>query len=72
MKQFTHCYCEKLTNILNNCLKENRFLNLMKVTEISPVFKKPDNTLKDNYQLISTLFNFAKRFEKIIYSQLND
>ena len=34
MKQFANCYCEKLTNILNDCLKENRFPNLMKVSEI--------------------------------------
>ena len=24
-KQFANCYCEKLKNILNDCLKENRF-----------------------------------------------
>ena len=36
IKQFANCYCEKLTNILNDCLKENRFPNLMKVAEISP------------------------------------
>ena len=36
IKQFANCYCEKLTNTLNDCLKENRFPNLMKVAEISP------------------------------------
>ena len=76
MKQFANCYCEKLTNILNNCLKENRLPNLMKVAEISPVFKKfffsiNQQYLKDNYQPTSTL-SFAKLFESIIYSQLND
>ena len=60
MKQFANCYCEKLTNILNDCLKENKFPNLMKVAEISPVLKKLDNTSKENYQTISTLSNFAK------------
>ena len=44
----------------------------MKVAEISPVFKKFDNTSKDNYRPITTLPNFAKLFENIIYSQLND
>ena len=53
-------------------LKENRFPNLMKAAEISPVFKKPDNTSKDNYWPIITLLNFAKLFENIICSQLND
>ena len=72
MKQFVNCYCEKLTNILNDCLKESRLPNLMKVAEMSPVFKKLDNTSKNNYRPISTLSNFAKRFESIIYSQLND
>ena len=48
MKQFAKCYCEKLTNILNDCLKENRLPNFKKVAEISPVFKKLDNTTKDN------------------------
>ena len=60
MKQFVNCYCEKLTNILNDCLKESRLPNLMKVAEMSPVFKKLDNTSKDNYQPISMLPNFAK------------
>ena len=28
MRQFANCYCRKLANILNDCLKENRFPNL--------------------------------------------
>ena len=44
----------------------------MKIAEIIPVFKKLDNTSKDSYQPKSTLSNFAKFFERIIYSQLND
>ena len=72
MKQIANCYCEKIVNILNNCLKGKRFPNLMNIANVSPVFKKLDNTSKDKYQLISTLSNFAKLFEHIIYSQLND
>ena len=44
----------------------------MKIADISPVFKKRDNISKDNYQPISGLSNFIKRFEKILFSQLND
>ena len=72
MKQVANWYCEKLTNILNDYLKENRFPNLMKVAEINPVFKKLGNTSKENYWPIKTLSNFTKLFDSIIYSQLND
>ena len=44
----------------------------MKVTEVSPVFKKLENISKDNYRPISTLRNFAELLESIIYLQLND
>ena len=67
-----NCYCEKLRNILDDCPKENGTPILIKVAEISPIFKKLDNTSKYNCQPINTLSNFAKPFESIIYSQLND
>ena len=38
IKNFATCYCEKLASIFNDCLKENKFPNLMKIAEISPVF----------------------------------
>ena len=72
MKQVANYYCQKLTNILNECLKENRFPNSVNVAEINPVFKKLGNTSKENYWPIKTLSNFNKLFESIIYSQLND
>ena len=38
MKNFTSSYCHELKDILNDCLKENKFPNLMKTAKISPVF----------------------------------
>ena len=49
MKQFSNCYWEKRTNILDSCIKENGFSNLIKVAEINPIFKKLGNNSKDNY-----------------------
>ena len=63
IKTFTVCYCEKLASIFNDCLKENKCPNLIKIAEIIPVFKKLDNSSKDNYRLISilqTLLKFLK------------
>ena len=71
IKQFANSYREKLINIFNDCLKENRFPNSMKVAKISPLSKKLDNTSKDNHRLISTLSNIAKLFENTTYLQLN-
>ena len=55
IKYFATSYCEKL----------------MKIDEISPAFKKLDNTSKDNYRPISTLSSFTKLFERILFTQLN-
>ena len=43
----------------------------MKIAEISSVFKKLDNTSKDNCRPISTISNFTKLFESILFTQLN-
>ena len=73
IKNFATCYCEKLAIIFNDCPKENKFPNLRKIAEISPVFKKLDNTSKNNYRPISTPSNFTKLFYNIniFFTQLN-
>ena len=54
IKNFANCYWEKVASIFNDCVKENKFPNLMKIAGISPVFKKLDNASKDNYRPIRT------------------
>ena len=71
IKKFATCYSEKVVSIFNNCLKESKFPSLMKIVEIIPVFKKLDNTSKDNYRSINAQSNFTKRFESILSMQLN-
>ena len=71
IKNFATCYCEKLASIFNDCLKENKFPNLMKIAEISPVFKKFGNISKDNYRSLSTLSYFTKLLESNLFTQLS-
>ena len=71
IKNFATCYCEKHASIFNDCLKESKFPNLMTIDEINPVFKNLENTSQDKYTPISTLSNFTKLFESILFTQLN-
>ena len=71
MTKSVHIYSQLLTNIFNDCVKSGKFPNILKYADITPVFKKGDPTDKTNYRPISTLLNFSKVFEKMIYAQIN-
>ena len=46
------------------------FPDILKIGEITPIFKKGNSELMKNYRPVSTLPCFGKIFEKIIYSRL--
>ena len=66
-----HIYSQVLINIFNDCVKSSNFPDILKYAEITPVFKKVDTTDKTNYGAISTLSNFSKVFEKLIYAKIS-
>ncbi len=59
-----------LTKLVNYAFRNNRFPDDMKRAEISPIFKKNDDMLKDNCRPISILSIFSKVFETIVADQL--
>ena len=71
IKDAAHVYSHKLTIIFNNCIKSKKFPDILKYADTTPVFKKGNTTDKSHYGPISTLSNFSKIFEKLIYSQVN-
>ena len=51
--------------------KKWKFLDILKHTDITPVFKRGSTTNKSNNRPVSILSNFSKVLEKLIYTQLN-
>ena len=70
MKQCSQTISEHLTRIYNNCMNEGVFPDQLKKGKITPIYKKEDEELLENYRPVSTLPVFGKIFEKIIYSRL--
>ena len=59
-----------LSYLYNNCMIKGIFPDVLKVGKISPIYKKGNAELLENYRPVSTLPIFGKIFEKIIYSRL--
>ena len=56
--------------IYNRCMKNGNFPDELKTGRISPIYKKENEQLLENYRPVSTLPIFGKIFEKIIYARL--
>ena len=61
---------EVLTMILNQSLSTGIFPDSLKIAKITPIFKKENPHLTDNYRPISLLPSISKVFEKIVYNQI--
>ena len=61
-----------LANFINAFMESGIFPKILKVAKITPIFKKGDSQIFDNYRPISLLPIFGKIFEKVIYSRLYD
>ena len=59
-----------LSGFINTFIKSGTFPDILKVGKISPIFKKGDAQLFDNYRPISVIPIFGKIFEKVIYNRL--
>ena len=66
-----HTYSHAFMKMFNDCVKSGNFLNILKYPDITPVYLKREMTDKVNYRPVSTLFNFSKIFEKLVYNVIN-
>ena len=56
--------------IFNDCIQEKVFPTILKDAHITPVFKKGDVSVLNNYRPISVTPTFAKVFERLLLNQL--
>ena len=61
-----------LANFMNAFMESGTFPGILKIAKVTPIFKKGDPQIFDNYRPISILPIFGKIFEKLIYSRLYD
>ena len=62
--------CKDQANFINECIKQNKFPNELKIADITPIFKKEDPLDKTNYMPISMLPTVSKIFDRILFNQL--
>ena len=61
--------CKDVANCINECIKQNKFPNELKIADITPIFKKEDPLNKTNYRPIRILQTVSKNFERILFNQ---
>ena len=69
LKNSEICFFD-LTNCINEAIRNNEFPDSLKLSDITPMYKKLDPCDKANYRPVSVLPLLSKVFEKIIHDQL--
>ena len=70
IKQLSGILSPALATQYNKLISEGKFPSNLKLGKITPIFKKDNEELLENYRPVSTLPIFGKIFEKIIYKRL--
>ena len=71
LKEAVNTVKVSLSNILNTSLENCVFLSELKYSNVTPVFKKDDNTNKENYRAISILPVISEIFERLMFQQMS-
>ena len=56
---------------INKSISSSTFLSILKLADITTVYKKDSRYEKGNYQNISVLPNLSKMFEIVLYDQIS-
>ena len=69
IKASSHIIAPYLATYFNRCMQEGFFPDELKTGRISPIYKKDNEELLENYRPVSTLPVFGKILEKLIYKR---
>ena len=72
IKEFDDLFATFIPENFNLCLNKGGFPEILKIVEITQIFKKGNPFEKDNYRQISILSNISKSFERIMHNQRNN
>ena len=70
IKRSSHIISPLLASHFNESMSRGIFPDILKVGKITPIYKKDNPELLENYRPVSTLPIFGKIFEKVIYERL--
>ena len=59
-----------LTSLFNYCIRTSTLLSDWKMSNVTPIHKKGEVTVKNNYRPVSVLSAISKLFEKVMFDQL--
>ena len=71
-KSTVDIYLPYITNIINVSMEKGLFSDELKISSVSPIFKKKDDLDKGNYRPVSVLPHVSKVFERIMFHQINN
>ena len=64
--------CSHVSQLVNHCFRVCEFPDIMKLADVSSLYKKNDNLKKDNYRPVSVLPSLSKVYERVMGQQLSD
>ena len=71
LKEFSELFADFLYQNFKTCLDSENFTEILKSTEVVPIYKKTDNTDQNNYRPVSILSSVSKIYERRIQEQMN-
>ena len=70
LKKYVDIFGSYICDFFNDCVRKGDFPSILKLANITPVFKKGFKGSKYNYQPVSILLIISKIFEKFLCKQI--